>query len=1073
MVKKFFLLISVLLASLYMQAQEQCGYAVFDSSTSTLTFKYGTPPSGDNVYLTDNEDWYYHHGWSKDLQQIKKVVFDPSFANARPASTYGWFGDTGSLQDSPIEEIVGLQYLNTSNVTNMGCMFYKCKSLNSLDVSHFDTSNVKNMGSMFLYCSGLTDLDVSNFDTSNVTEMYDMFSGCSSLTDLDVSNFDTSNVTSMSGMFYDCSSLTTIYVSDLWSTKSVTYGGEMFSGCWNLKGGEGTYVRFENTDYTYARIDGGDSSPGYLTKDTRCGYAEFDWSTETLTFFYGNPPSGDYVNNVYMTDNTFNPGWSVISNQIKKVVFDSSFAQARPISTADWFSNYNKNTSYFEVSPIEEIEGLQYLNTSKVKNMTRMFYMCEKLTYLDVSHFDTGNVRFMEQMFCDCIGLTSLDVSHFDTGDVTSMSYMFYGCSGLTDLDVSNFDTSNVTDMFEMFSDCSGLTSLDVSHFDTSKVTNMGWMFFNCKSLTSLDVSHFDTSSVMDMSGMFSHCESLTNLDVSHFNTAQVTDMSSMFALCNKLKNIDVSNFDTGSVIDMSDMFKMFDGSALTSLDVSHFDTSNVIDMSGMFYGCDALKNLDVSHFNTGNVTNMNGIFLGCSGLTSFDVTNFDTSKVTDMGWMFSYCSGLTCLDISNFDTSNVTVMGGMFYYCNGLTTIYVSDLWNNQSITSEYSMFTSCVELVGGKGTKWSSNHVDYYIDSNDYKYARIDGGANDPGYFTYKKGKDTRTRRGYAVFDSSTSTLTFMYGIPSSGDNVYLTDNTGWNPGWLEVKNQIHKVVFDQSYKNARPRSTKSWFLNLSLLTEIVGLQNLDTSNVTDMMDMFTDCSGLTSLDISHFKTSKVMSMIQLFYNCSGLTSLDISNFDTSNVKEMSNMFHGCSSLTSLDLNNFDTSKVTDMMGLFGGCTALTILDISNFDTHNVANMSYMFYGCECLKTIYTGNLWSTQSLINGPDMFNSCEKLIGGKGTKWSSDKTDYTYARIDGGTSAPGYFTDKAAGVIMAGDANGDGKVGQNDIELVSEFIMTGVEPDGFVFGNADVNGDNKINAVDIVEIVNIMKVAAQQ
>ena len=109
----------------------------------------------------------------------------------------------------------------------------------------------------------------------------------------------------------------------------------------------------------------------------------------------------------------------------------------------------------------------------------------------------------------------------------------------------------------------------------------------------------------------------------------------------------------------------------------------------------------------------------------------------------------------------------------------------------------------------------------------------------------------------------------------------------------------------------------------------------------------------------------------------------------------------------------------------------------------------------------------------MFVSCEKLIGGKGTKWFSDHTDFIYARIDGGASAPGYFTYKAADIIVEGDANGDGKVDQKDIELVSEFIMTGVEPEGFVWRNADANGDSKINAADIVEIVNIMKTAAQQ
>ena len=179
---------------------------------------------------------------------------------------------------------------DTSKVTSMGCMFYKCSSLTSLDVSNFDTSNVTDMDSMFYGCHKLTSLDVSKFDTTNVTSMSDMFYGCSSLTSLDLSNFDTSNVTNMDDMFYDCGSLTsldvsnsdtskvtnmygmfegcsklkTIYASNKFNTSQVSDSNYMFSYCTSLVGGNGTTYNSSYTDKTYARIDSS-STPGYFT----------------------------------------------------------------------------------------------------------------------------------------------------------------------------------------------------------------------------------------------------------------------------------------------------------------------------------------------------------------------------------------------------------------------------------------------------------------------------------------------------------------------------------------------------------------------------------------------------------------------------------------------------------------------------------------------------------------------------------------------------------------------------------------------------------------------------------------
>ena len=234
-------------------------------------------------------------------------------------------------------------------------------------------------------------------------------------------------------------------------------------------------------------------------------YAVLDNAAGTLTFKHdANKPAGAFSMN---EDKTF-PAWydgdgstEYNKNNITKVVFDPSFANARPTNCYAWF---------FACKDLTTIEGLEYLNTEKVTNMNSMFSNCPSLTSLDLSNFKTQNVTDMTNMFIACNKLTSLNVSNFDTRNVTNMANMFYSCSNLTSLDVSNFDTKNVTDMSFMFALCQKLTSLDISNFNTENVTNMGSMFYACEKLTSLDVSKFKTEKVTNMSSMFHFCNGLT-----------------------------------------------------------------------------------------------------------------------------------------------------------------------------------------------------------------------------------------------------------------------------------------------------------------------------------------------------------------------------------------------------------------------------------------------------------------------------------------------------------------------------------------------------------------------------------
>ena len=195
-------------------------------------------------------------------------------------------------------------------------------------------------------------------------------------------------------------------------------------------------------------------------------------------------------------------------------------------------------------------------------------------------------------------------------------------------------------------------------------------------------------------------------------------------------------------------------------------------------------------------------------------------------------------------------------------------------------------------------------------------------------------------------------------------------------------------------------------------IDLSNFDTSQVTDMDEMFYQMYNLTSLNLSNFDTSKVTNMSSMFYGMSRLTSLNLSNFDTSKVTDMNSMFSGMSSLTALNLSNFDTSKVTKMYMMFYNMHNLTTLDISNFDTSNVKYMSNIFstdssQSNDKLEKIYVNNDFDTAKLTYFSGMFKNRKKLRGGNGSYLADPSTaDKTWLRIDDPAHGrPGYFTRK--------------------------------------------------------------------
>ena len=523
--------------------------------------------------------------------------------------------------------------------------------------------------------------------------------------------------------------------------------------------------------------------------------------------------------------------WHSYAEGIYSVIFDESFANCTTItSTACWFS-------YF--THLDYIGGLEYLNTSNVTNMNSMFYACERLETLDVSGFDTSRA--------------------------TGMSLMFSGCYNLLNLDVSRFNTSNVTTMGGMFADCRSLKTLDVSGFDTSKSTDMGYMFNDCNSLENLDVSGFNTSNIVSMMYMFNGCSSLKTLDVSGFNTSNVGAMMSMFNGC----------------------------SSLEVLDISSFNTSNVTVMWMMFGSCTNLKTIYVGDgWSTANVTNSESMFEGCTSLvggagTTYDSSHTDTSYAridgasSNPGYLTSEGGG------SGEEAQYWMELHSMLQYADELYGRARDNSNVEQWMLEELSMMIDRGSNMYDEHTA-DEEEVHHMIEELNWICMEIEEAMN-------REPEPSEGPVPYAIFIDNNTALEFRYDdqryeYPDAMD-IYPFSSTV-DRGWHDMAESIRSVVFNESFANCTSiTSTELWFFGCSNLETFIGLEYLNTSNVTNMASMFDGCYSLTSLDLSSFNTTSVTDMKMMFYGCTNLTTIYVrSGWSTANVTESSYMFEGC---------------------------------------------------------------------------------------------------------------------------------------------------------------------------------------
>lgn len=555
--------------------------------------------------------------------------------------------------------------------------------------------------------------------------------------------------------------------------------------------------------------------------------------------------------------------------------------------------------------------------------------------------------------------------------------YCFEGLTKIEHLDYLN--TSEVENMREMFFKCTSLETLDLSSFNTEKVTNMLAMFEGSMSLRTIKLPKgFIGSNVTNLNATFRGCASLTELDLSGSNAEKVKNMGNMFDGCVALSNLNLSGFKTGSLTDMRYLFSSCQ--SLESLDLSGFNTENVSSMVSMFSQCSSLRSLDLSSFNTRKVIDMNLMFYMCTNLESIDLSSFDTENLQQMAHMFYSCTKLEMLDLSSFATPNMSSMPCAFQYCKNLKKIYVTSAFTTDKVTEGPYAFAGCVNLPN------------YNPDKTGVEMAH-----------TGEEGYLTAATASWVRWDAPTGTLSFHRGATKPvGDNI-LDLGTGTSPDWGTYAAEIKKVVFKAGFRDETHWTCSKWFSGCTNLTSIEGIENLNTSNVKYMNEMFGQCSNLETLDLSHFNTENVVNMSNMFNGCTKLHKLNISSFNTENVTNMYGMFYGCSSLETLDLSHFNTRYVrkdgmnymfngcsslssldvsnfiTDknsmqLDGLFQGCSSLQTLDLSSFDTRGAGSVNYLFDGCSALRTIYVSEDFIIPYRVKSSNMFRDCHLLKG---------------------------------------------------------------------------------------------------
>ena len=1034
-------------------------------------------------------------GWGVTIAQYNYEVIDTApctMINDKPLLSMQYMFGSSAAQT------IDVSGFNTHNIIDMSYMFSSAYNVKELDLSSLDTSNVKNMSYMFRYASYLDTINMSNFDFSSTTNLSNVFDGLSTYNfkQLIMDNIDANDLVSdfgyiKGGMFANA----TIPYASLKNWKipkkfehwlGRTWAGKNVeiidvSG-WDLSNTKSILGLFADA-VALVKID------GIETWKNTSGIEDMSqlfYGLKNLEYYNINNLDTSGVINIsllfYECEKLTSIDLSGL-NTSNVIIINSMFAGCKNLQSLNmdgWnLSNIGSTSAgggMLSGIPIKYLSAKNWILPKKFEHWLTRIWGGQNIETVDVTGWNLNNTKSLNGLFGDCIKLkTIIGLNTWDTSKIENMSGMFNNCILLENLDLRNFDTSNVTDMSVMFSNCTNLNEINIISFDTRKVTNMANIFTLDTNLKTIYASNkFVTSAIpsTDNSSLFggdtnlvggrgtaynsSHAgKDYAHLDGGSANPGYFTEIESITvtfnpnggSMMNTEKNVN-PNSEIGELpIPEMDRYT-FNGWYTDIQSGTRIDEHTIISNQTTYYAhwLEGIRCTYDGDLYPG-VEYVNGQYTyrymqeGTQGygwadidengwgvvLTDKTSTDYVTSKlcttindipIVSMAWMF-YNTGAQVIDTSSFNTSNVKRMNSMFWSSNGPTKLDVS-MFDTSNVTTMDYMF---------------ENSRSYELDVSNFNTSKV---TSMMYMFAYAKKV-----RELDLSSFDTSNVTSMMSMFDSVESIRELDLSSFHtPNVVDMTNMFE----------------------YSTSLERVKLDNFDTSNVSNMFAMFRS-TKIKKLDLSHFDTSSLDGMGSMFQGTSSLKELDISTWITSKLTDMSYAFGGIG-VEKLDLRNFDTHNVTDMKSLFSGSLTKEI-DIRNWDTSNVTDMSSIFSSCKNLEKIYASDTFNTQNISSTAALFSNSTNLVGGAGTTYNSNNTTKTYARIDQGSSAPGYFTGSAeqGSIQLVFNPNVEGMTSKTTYANVNEkigyipyFDRTGYRISGWY---KNPNGTEKITTKTIV------------
>ncbi|MCL1999402.1 MAG: BspA family leucine-rich repeat surface protein, partial [Turicibacter sp.] len=608
--------------------------------------------------------------------------------------------------------------------------------------------------------------------------------------------------------------------------------------------------------------------------------------------------------------------WSSHQSAIQRIIFTGPITTG--LSLVNLFSG---------LSQLQEIQGLEYFDTSSLMFTSFMFSSTSSLTSLNLSSFDTRNALGMDSMIFMFGGTTAL--THLTLGP--NFQFAVYGAGNLPAATWVNQGTGTLErpqanrtyTSAELMQNPGGPGGLNDTWIrldslppdwdsippSTRNITAQGQFGVDTGTIGFTGGSHWRlyNDGILEVdSGIIS-----TNVRVG------IEEVTPWYEHINEIQRI----IFNGTITAGANLTALF--ARLTQLQeiegLTHFDTSNVTTMWRMFDGASSLTSLDLSSFDTSNVTSMSFMFNNANSLTSLDLSSFDTSMVQGMTNMFNGTYNLTSLDLSSFDTTRMgfASMQGMF-----TTALIHLTLGLNFQFTTGNVGGNPNPPMLNATWTNLGNGELTNPQGNRTYTSAQLMalpmGDLNDTWIRTdsLNSGSNTGNIIAQGQFGVDTGTIGFTGGshwrLYNDGtlevDGGIVTSTLQLSSPWDTYSSNIQKIVFNGPVivgaNSLGTRSLTNFFSNLPHLQEIVGL--------------------------THFHTHNVVTMTRMFQGASSLTSLDLSSFNTSNVTSMATMFQGANSLTSLNLSSFDTGRMVQWIGpnstgsMFAGTTTLNQLTL-----------------------------------------------------------------------------------------------------------------------------------------------------